>query len=172
MNAEAPEDPAVPDADPEAVARQILLRRLTDQPRSRAELAEALAKRHVPEEVATRLLDRFTEVGLIDDEAFARAWVQSRMTGKGLSRRALAVELRRKGIDDDLARGVLDGVDADEEDASARAVVRRKLRTTSGLDPQVRMRRLVGALARKGYPPGVAMRVVREEMTAHHPPVD
>ena len=172
MSADAPEDPTIPDADPEAVARQILLRRLTDQPRSRAELAEALAKRQVPDGIAHRLLDRFTEVGLIDDEAFARAWVESRMAGKGLARRALAAELRRKGIDDQLAREVLDGVDADEEDAAARAVVRRKLRTTRGLDPQVRMRRLVGALARKGYPPGAAMRVVREEMAADEVPVD
>lgn len=172
MDTAAPDDPAFPDADPETVARQILLRRLTDQPRSRAELAEALAKRHVPDEVATRLLDRFTEVGLIDDAAFARAWVQSRMTGKGLARRALAMELRRKGIADELAREVLDGIDPDDEDDAARALVRRKLRRTSGLEPQVQMRRLVGALARKGYPPGVALRVVREEIAAADVSVD
>jgi len=169
---DASDDPVVPDADPEAVARQILLRRLTDQPRSRAELADALAKRQVPDETATRLLDRFTEVGLIDDEAFARAWVRSRMTGKGLARRALALELRRKGIDDELIREVLDGIEPDAEDAAARAVVRRKLRSTRGLDPQVRMRRLAGALARKGYAPGTAMRVVREELAADDVPVD
>jgi len=172
VTADAAEDPGVPDADPEAVARQILLRRLTDQPRSRAELAEALAKRHVPDDVATRLLARFTEVGLIDDEAFARAWVQSRLTGKGLARRALAVELRRKGIDDDLARQVLDGVEPDDQDAAARAVVRRKLRSTRGLDPQVRTRRLASALARKGYSPGAALRVVREELAAEDVPVE
>jgi regulatory protein len=164
MTIEAADDPAFPDADPEAVARQILLRRLTDQPRSRAELAEALAKRQVPPEVATRLLDRFTEVGLIDDEAFARAWVQSRMTGRGLARRALQMELRRKGVDDELVRQVLDDVAPAEEEAAARRIVQRKLRSTAALEPQVRMRRLVGALARKGYPSGLAMRVVREEL--------
>ncbi len=163
---DGPDDPEVPDANPEAVARQILLRRLTDQPRSRAELAESLAKRHVPDDVAKRLLDRFTEVGLIDDEAFARAWVQSRMTGKGLARRALAMELRRKGIDDELAREVLGDIEPDDEEAAARAVVRRKLRNTRGLEPVARMRRLAGVLARKGYPSGLAMRVVREELAA------
>lgn len=172
MAVEPAEDPAFPDADPEAVARQILLRRLTDQPRSRAELAEAMAKRQVPAEIATRLLDRFTDVGLIDDEAFARAWVQSRMTGKGLARRVLAMELRRKGVDDELVRRVLDEVEPEDVDAAARRVVRRKLRSTSGLDPQVRVRRLAGALARKGYPPGLAMRVVREELAADDMPVD
>ncbi len=166
MAAAAPEDPGFPDADPDVVARQILLRRLTDQPRSRAELAESLAKRLVPAEIATRLLDRFTEVGLVDDEAFARAWVQSRMSGKGLARRALALELRRKGINDELAHEVLADVDDEDETAAARAVVQRKLRSTRGLEPQVRLRRLVGVLARKGYPPGLAMRVAKEELTA------
>jgi len=169
---DVPDDPAFPDADPEAVARQILLRRLGDQPRSRAELAEALAKRQVPGDIATRLLDRFTEVGLVDDEAFARAWVQSRMTGKGLARPALAAELRRMGTEDELVRHVLAEVEPDDEDAAARAVVRRKVRSTRGLDPTVRTRRLVGVLARKGYPPGMAIRVVREELAAEGVPVD
>ncbi len=165
-------DPSGPDADPETVARRVLLRRLTDQPRSRAELAGALAKRKVPDEVATALLDRFTEVGLIDDAAYARAWVESRMAGKGLGRRALALELRRKGIDAELASEVLAEVDPADEEAAARALVRRKLRGTSGLDPDRRTRRLVAALGRRGYPPGMALRVVREEFANDDVPVD
>ncbi|MEO5661990.1 MAG: regulatory protein RecX, partial [Nocardioides sp.] len=91
-----------PDADPEAVARKILLDALTGQARSRKELADKLAKKDVPGELAEQLLDRFAEVGLIDDEAFAKAWIESRQPGKGLARRALAHELRRKGIDDEV----------------------------------------------------------------------
>src|SRR5687768_13351714 len=68
----------VPEADPEAVARKILLDQLTGQARSRKELADKLAAKNVPEDIASRLLDRFEEVGLIDDEAFARAWIASR----------------------------------------------------------------------------------------------
>ena len=86
------------------MARQILLRRLTDQPRSRAELAKALAKRRVPDDVATRVLDRFTEVGLIDDAAFARSWVESRQRGRGLARGRSPHELRTKGVDRETAR--------------------------------------------------------------------
>src|SRR3954466_9093358 len=94
-----PEDAADlgPEADHEAVARKILLDQLTGQPRSRSELAAKLAKKQVPTDVASRLLDRFEEVGLVDDAAFARDWVQSRQAGRGLARRALTVELRRKG---------------------------------------------------------------------------
>lgn len=161
-----PADPEVPDADPEEVGRKILLRRLTDRPRSRVELAEALAKRDVPDEIASRLLDRFEEVGLVDDEAFARTWVQTRMSNKGLSRRALGAELRRKGVGDEVIRSVLDEIDGDDEVEAARRLVRRKIRSTRGLDPRVRIRRLAGMLGRKGYAPGLALRVVREELGA------
>ena len=153
-----------PEADPESVARKILLDQLTGQARSRKELADKLASRNVPGDVATRLLDRFEEVGLIDDEAFARMWIASRQPGKGLARRALAQELRRKGVPDEIATEALDEIDPDDEEAAARRLVRRKLRSMSSLEPAVATRRLVGMLARKGYPPGLAFTVVRDEL--------
>ncbi|MDQ4085014.1 MAG: recombination regulator RecX [Actinomycetota bacterium] len=153
-----------PHADPESVARTILLDRLSAQPRTRAELADTLARKLVPPEVAQRLLDRFEEVGLVDDAAFARSWVESRQTGRGLARRALAQELRRKGVADEVAREALEEIDADDEVEAARHLVRRRLRTMSRLDRRTRMRRLVAMLARKGYPSGVALSVVRDEL--------
>jgi regulatory protein len=163
-----PDDPEAlgPEADHEGVARKILLDQLTGQARSRAELAAKLAAKGVPDAVAGSLLDRFTDVGLVDDEAFARSWVQSRQAGKGLARRALAQELRRKGIDDGVARAALDEVDPDDEVEAARALVRRKLRAAARLDHTTAVRRLAGLLARKGYPAGVAFQVIREELDA------
>jgi regulatory protein len=163
-----PDDPvaAGPDADAEAVARKILLDTLTGQARSRAELEQRLARKKVPDEVAGRLLDRFEQVGLVDDEAFARSWVQSRQSGKGLARRALAQELRRKGVDDETARTVLEEVDPDDEEQAARALVRRKLRSLAAVDRDTAIRRLSGMLARKGYPAGIAFRVVKDELEA------
>lgn len=163
-----PADPVAdgPDADPEAVARKILLDQLTGQARSRHELADKLKAKLVPDDVATRLLDRFEEVGLVDDEAFARAWIASRQPGKGLARRALAQELRRKGIDDEVAKEALDEIDPDAEESAARALVRKKLRTLGRVDDTTATRRLVGMLARKGYSSGLAFAVVREEMAA------
>ncbi|BBH15847.1 regulatory protein RecX [Nocardioides baekrokdamisoli] len=164
-----PEDPArvLPEADAEAVARKILLDQLTGQARSRHELAGKLAKKNVPTEIATALLDRFEEVGLIDDAAFARLWIESRGSqGRGLASRALAQELRRKGIDDEVARHALEEVDRDAERDAANDLVRRKLRSMTALDDQVKTRRLVGMLARKGYSPGLAFAVVREELGA------
>lgn len=159
---------AAQDAEPdqESVARAIALRLLTSSPRSRAQLAEAMARKDVPDDVAERVLDRFTEVGLIDDTEYARMVVRTRHAERGLSRRAIAVELRRRGIDDEVASDALEQVDADDEESAARRLVRRKLASTSGLDAQTRSRRTFAALGRKGYQPGLVARLVREELAA------
>lgn len=152
------------EADPEGVARTILLDALTGQARTRRELADKLAKREVPDDVASELLDRFTDVGLIDDAAFASAWVESRHRSRGLAPRALAQELRRKGVDDEEAKAALEQIDEDDQRAAARVLVDRKMRSMRGLDPQVATRRLAGMLARKGYGAGLAFAVVREAL--------
>jgi regulatory protein len=112
------------------------------------------------------VLSRFAEVGLIDDRAFAAAWVDSRHAGRGLSRRALAAELRRRGVDGDVVGEAVAAVDADAEERAARQLVSRRLPSTRRLDQPARVRRLAGMLARKGYPPGLAMRVVRDALAA------
>jgi regulatory protein len=152
------------EADPEAVARKILLDTLTGQARSRKELADKLAKRGVPDDLADRLLDRFTEVGLIDDGAFARQWVESRHRSRGLAPRALAQELRRKGVDDAEAKLALEQIDEADQREAARALVDKKLRSMRGVDHTTATRRLAGLLARKGYAAGLAFAVVREAL--------
>lgn len=161
-----------PAADPESVARAICLRLLDERPRTRSELEQAMRRREVPVAAATSVLDRFTEVGLIDDAAFAAAWVESRSTGRGLARRALGSELRRKGIDTEVARQALEQVDGESELVAARALVARRLPRTAGLAPHVRLRRLAGMLARKGYPGEIATQVVREAVAAEVADVD
>jgi regulatory protein len=94
--------------NPQAAAREICLRLLTAAPRTRAQLVTALRNRGVPESVAEEVLGRFAETGLIDDAAFARAWVESRHYSRGLSRRALAGELRERGVGDDEVRNAID----------------------------------------------------------------
>ncbi|WP_051717510.1 recombination regulator RecX [Streptomyces megasporus] len=152
--------------DPEERARAICLRLLTGTPRTRGQLAEALRKREIPEDVAEAVLSRFEDVGLIDDAAFADAWVESRHHGRGLARRALARELRTKGVDSALIDEAVGRLDPEREERTARALVERKLRMTRGLDRDKRVRRLAGMLARKGYPEGLALRVVREVLEA------
>lgn len=153
-----------PDGDEEAAAREICLRLLSFSPRTRAQLADALRRKGVSGEVSERVLGRYTEVGLIDDAAFAQAWVQSRHAGRGLARRALAAELRHRGVADETVAEAVDRLDPEQEEAAARGLVARKLSGTRGLDPVKRTRRLVGVLARKGYTGGLAYRVVRETL--------
>jgi regulatory protein len=170
---EPPEDDGwTEDADPESVARKILLDQLSLKARSRKELEDRLARRNVPDEVTTRLLDRFEEVGLVDDEAFARAWVEGRQRSRGLATKALAAELRRKGVPDETTKTVLAEVDPEHEEETAAVLVRKKLRSMRGLEAPVATRRLVGMLARKGYSPGVAYAVVRREFGAAAEPVE
>jgi regulatory protein len=153
-----------PDADPEAIARQICLRMLTAAPRTQAQLAAALRRRGVPEEAAAAVLARFAEVKLIDDTTFARAWVDSRHHGRGLAGRALGAELRQRGVAQDDIQAALSELDPEQEIATARELIARRLASTASMPVPARMRRLTGVLARKGYPPGLAYRVVREAL--------
>jgi regulatory protein len=155
-----------PDADPEAIARQICLRMLAAAPRTHAQLASALRRRGVPEDAAAAVLARFAEVKLIDDAVFARAWVDSRHHGRGLASRALGAELRQRGVAPGDIQSALGELSPDVELHTARELVARRLPGTSGMPVPARMRRLVGMLARKGYSSGLAYRVVREALEA------
>jgi regulatory protein len=157
-----PETPEIEVGDPEARARQICLRLLTIAPRTRAQLAQAMHRRGVPDEAAENVLSRFTDVGLIDDAAFARAWVESRHHSRGLSRRSLSAELRRQGVESDEIREAVETLDPEQEVATARRLVEQKMAGTRGQPSEVRIRRAAGTLARKGYPPGLVFRLIKE----------
>ena len=75
------------------------------------------------------------EVGLVDDTAYAGMLVRSQQAGRGLARRALAQELRRKGVDDETAQAALDEVDPHDEEERARELVAKKMRSMTGLEP-------------------------------------
>ncbi|MBO0870015.1 MAG: regulatory protein RecX, partial [Micromonosporaceae bacterium] len=122
-----PTGPDEPESDPAERAREICLRLLAVRPRTHAELATALRKRGIDAEVASSVLDRYRDVGIIDDAAFARAWVSSRHHGRGLARRALGNELRQRGVDRELVGEALGEVDDETEAATARALVERKV---------------------------------------------
>lgn len=155
-----------PPLDPEEQARALCLRLLTGSPRTRRQLADAMRKREIPDEVAEHVLERFQDVGLIDDQAFANAWVESRHRGRGLARRALAQELRHRGVEAELVSEAVGLLDPEQEEETARALVRRRLPGTRGLDRERRIRRLAGMLARRGYGEGLAMKVVRDELAS------
>ena len=151
-------------------ARALCLRLLTARARTRAELEGQLAKRGYPDDVSTAVLDRLTQVGLVDDEDFAEQWVRSRRAGAGKGKRALAAELRTKGLDNEVITAALAGIDATAERTRAEQLVRDKLRREKLGDPSDRdaenkvVRRLVGMLARRGYSQSMALDVVTTEL--------
>ena len=157
-------EPGGPDPGGEEAARLICLRLLTGGPRTRAQLATALRKRRIPDEVANCVLGRFAEVGLIDDAAFARAWVESRHHGRGLARKALAAELRQRGVADGEVRSAVGLLGPQDELATAQRLVARRVAASRGKPMPARARQLMSMLARKGYPAELAAQVVREAL--------
>lgn len=161
-------DEQAPPDKREEQAKAVCLRLLTARARTRAELEEQLAKRGYTDEVSSRVLDRLAHVGLVDDSDFAEQWVRSRRMYAGKGKRALAAELRTKGVDDGVINAALSGIDAGAERTRAEQLVQSKLRRESlgdGDDARV-TRRLVGMLARRGYGQSMALDVVTVELAA------
>jgi regulatory protein len=150
--------------DPEAAAMAVCLRLLTAAPRTRAQLEQALRRRAVPAQAAEAVLDRLARGRLIDDALFAQMWVESRHHSRGLARRALTAELRQRGVDETDVRGAIAELGPEQEEEAARRLVAGRLAATRGRPAAARMRRLMGLLARRGYPGGMAYRVVREAL--------
>ncbi|BBY16513.1 recombination regulator RecX [Mycolicibacterium litorale] len=156
------------DPDRDEQAHSYCLRLLTARARTRAELAGKLTQRGYSEPVAQRVLDRLTKVGLLDDEDFAEQWVRSRHLYAGKGKRALAAELRRKGVDAEVITSSLADIDAGAERDRAEQLVRDRLRRERlDDDPASELkvkRRLAGMLARRGYSQSMALDVVTVEL--------
>ncbi|GAA3405600.1 MULTISPECIES: regulatory protein RecX [Pseudarthrobacter] len=152
--------------DPVSVAQNIVYRQLTASAKSRLQLARKLAERNIPEDVAEAVLDRFQEARLINDADFADMWVRSRSQSRKLAKGALRRELAEKGIDQETAAAALDQLTDADEEAAARQLVERKLRPGTDLQDRAARdkatRRLASMLARKGYQPSQAFRIVNE----------
>jgi regulatory protein len=152
--------------DPVSVAQNIVYRQLTASAKSRLQLARKLAERNIPEDVAEAVLDRFQEARLINDAEFADMWVRSRSQSRKLAKGALRRELAEKGIDQETAAAALDQLTDADEEAAARQLVERKLRPGTDLQDRAARdkatRRLASMLARKGYQPSQAFRIVNE----------
>jgi regulatory protein len=147
-------------------AREVVLKTLTAAQRSRRELEQSLARKGYPEDVVVQVLDRFDEVGLVDDATYAETIVRTRHAERGLARRGIAAELRRRGIDEDTATEALDQLDPDDERVAGAKLATKLVTRTRSLDREVRVRRAVGSLARKGYAPGLAFELVRDALAA------
>jgi len=146
-------------------AKQVLLRRLSHAPRTRKELAKDLKDKDISDEVAIVALDRFEEVGLINDQALASNYVSSQHERKGLGKNALRQQLRAKGVSDDVALEAISQISDDQEFQAAFALACKKIRSLQKDDAKTQLRKIVGVLARKGYSSNLAFRVAKEVIT-------
>jgi regulatory protein len=143
-------------------ARNIVLRLLERGPKSSSELASALEKHEIPAEIANLVITRFTEVELIDDAAFAQQVVDASRRTKGLARSMVKRKLADKGLDKDIINQVASDISDEDELAVATEVAIKRLSQLSKLEPEVRTRRLVGFLQRRGFGSGVVFAAIRE----------
>ena len=158
-------------ADPAERAREIALRVLTHSPRSSAQLREKLIAREIDPAIVDSLIARYTEVGLLDDAGLAAQIARTRHAERGLANRAIRVELQRKGFTPADIEAALEPFD-DRIDDKALEIARKRWDSLSGIDPQARTRRVVGLLARRGYPPSSAFAVVKDWQRADKAGID
>lgn len=151
------------------LARKVIGDQLGARARTRHELELKLAHRGVPEAISFPILERFTELGYIDDAAFAHAWVAGKFDQGGVTGQALALDLKRKGVSDDLIREALATISTDDERDKALELVTRKYRGQVTTLPRAKATaRLASMLARKGFGPGMAFDVVKGFLNEHH----
>ncbi len=148
----------------ESAVRERCLTLLASQPRTRAELERSLSRAGAPEDIVASVLDRLTKVGLVDDTAYAQAYVR---TGVGVRRRgtrSLRAELRGRGVAPDVIDLAAAEVGEDDERATALALARRRAAGLARLAPEVRRRRLMGLLLRRGFSSAVIGDVLAEAL--------
>ena len=153
-----------PEADPIDIAREIVLRRLTLRDHSRAELDQALVAKDIPADTREEILDRFAELGLVNDQNFAEQWTRARRSSRKLSRSAVRRELQTKGVEAEAIEQALEPLDHESEVVLASELAVKKWRQVQGLPRDVAYRRMAGMLARKGYSSSVVTQVVRKVM--------
>lgn len=152
--------------DPEGLgrARQVALRQLAMGPRTRKQLTDKMLAKECAPDVIERVLDRMSDVGLVDDQAYAHMLVRTKREGSGMAVRGLRHELRKKGVPEHMAEAAVEGVQPEQEREQAEALVASRLPRLYGLERDVQIRRLGGFLARKGYPSGLSFAVIKDAL--------
>ena len=159
------------ETDPYTRAKTIVYNQLAYSAKTRGQLRKKLQAEGFDAELIEPLLDKFEAAKLIDDAEYAQSFVAQKSRTKKLSRAALRRELAERGVRGEEAENALAQRTDEQEREDAAELVRRKLRPGMDLSDRAekdRMtRRLLGMLARRGYPSSVSMSVIREELAAY-----
>lgn len=125
-----------------------ILRFATIRPRSEKEITFWFQRKKVPSDVQNEVFNRLKSLGLVDDTAFAKWWIDQRLTFRPKSRRALSMELGQKGVDREIISQALEAVD---DKSVASSLARGRLVRLAGFPPEVRQKKLSDFLARRGF---------------------
>lgn len=146
----------------ESQARELLLKELTKGLRSRAQLEKLLRSNFFQDELIENLLRRFTEVGLIDDRAYAKALINTRRNLKRLAKPAIRRELLSAGISETDFEEHLATLDIDSEVELAQSLAEKRLRSIQSLSSETQLRRVSAYLARRGFSQGIVSEAIRK----------
>lgn len=118
--------------------------RKTRETKYKSRSGELKTRPGVAQEIATRVYDRLVEKGYIDDEKFARWWVENRNLRKGTSRRKLQAELQAKGVASAVIAAMLEDSSRNDENELAKIIAKKRVKYP---DEQ----KLIAYLARQGF---------------------
>jgi regulatory protein len=149
--------------DERSAVREAALRLLAVRARSGGELSERLRRKGFDEELTASVVSSLADVGLVDDEAFARAWADEKVRLRPVGPRRLREELLSKRIDRDLAERVVGETFREHRELElARRALAKKTRVSGGADDRKRRARLHSFLIRRGFSYEVASAALRE----------
>jgi len=138
---------------------------LSYRARSEKEIRQNLLKHEIPEAVIEQTLERLRQSGLVNDNQFARVWVENRNTFHPRSRRALTMELRQKGLDDETVQAAVSDVD---ENALAYESANKRAGRFKDLERGGFRKKLSEYLARRGFPYSVIAPIVTQVWNEMH----
>ena len=147
--------------DPVERVRSLALAILDRAPQSTHQLRAKLIRKGSDPHAVDQIIERYVDVGLLDDAVLAASIVRSRHGERGVSRRGIASELARKGFTPEQIEQALTQISDVDERAAAHGLASKRWRQMGDLNPTVKTRRIVGMLSRKGYGPGLAYEVVK-----------
>ncbi len=138
---------------------------LSYRARSEKEIRQNLQKHEFPEDTIETTIGRLREAGLDNDNEVAQAWVENRNAFRPRSRRALTMELRQKGLDDETVHSAGSGVN---EETLAYEAAQKRLGRLKGLEWNDFRKKLSEFLARRGFPYSVIAPIVTRAWSETH----
>ena len=148
--------------DPAERARALAISMVDRAQRSSADLRAKLVAKDVEPNIADAIVARYIEVGLLNDKSLSAMIARTRQTERGQAPRVIAKELRRKGFSESDIASALEHITVDVQLESATALAASRWERMTGLDADVKARRLAAFLGRKGYPASMVFGLVRD----------